>query len=55
MHKFVQHLAEGPVTFDDLTFGDLVATMETLEAADEYGQVEFTVIAHGKVKPDGTD
>jgi hypothetical protein len=50
-NRLIQHT--DPVgIFEDLSFDDLVATMETLA---ESGQIEFTVIAHGRIEPDGTD
>lgn len=48
--KFVQHTTPS-VVFEDLSLAELIATMITLAEQDTESEVEFTVIAHGKVKP----
>lgn len=52
MSDFIQHTADRTSAFRDLTFEELVDTMRTLHDRDTQGDVEFTVIAHGKVKPE---
>jgi len=52
MHRFIQRIEPQDIVFEDLNLPTLIATIETMRDQPGGERVQFTVIAHGKMKSD---
>lgn len=52
MHSLIQRLEPQDVMFEDLNLPTLIATIVTMCGQPGGENIQLTVIAHGKVKPD---